>query len=119
MVNMCFAWLWQGKHTLEHQSLPLVLVEHVCRFPLDGLVAVGFRPGHFQSLTVHFESVHLLHRLQRRLLAIEDDECLALALQAALSNNVQYGPVVLEDFGECLLHRVDLDALFEVVDLVL
>jgi hypothetical protein len=96
-----------------------VLVEHVSRFPLDRFVAVGFRPGHLQGLAVHFESIHLLHRFQRGLLAIEDDECLALALQAALSNDVQYGPVVLEDFGECLLHRVDLDTLLKVVDLLL
>lgn len=94
-----------------------MLLKHVCGFPLDRLVAVCFRFRHLQRLAIQLETVHFLDCLERRLLAVKDDECLTLALQAALSDNVEYRSVVLEDFGECLLHCVDLDTLFKVVHL--
>jgi hypothetical protein len=105
-------------HTLLHEALPLVLLEQVCSLPLDSLVAMCLRPVHLQRLAVQLESAHLLDSIQRRLFAIKDDERLALALQAALRNNIQNRAVVLKDLRECLLHRVDLDALLEVVDLL-
>jgi hypothetical protein len=54
----CMRRRW--KHTLGHQPLALVLLEHFCSFPLDRLVAVGFRLAHIHSFAVHFESVHFL-----------------------------------------------------------
>jgi hypothetical protein len=95
-----------------------VVLEQLARFSLDRLVAVCLRPVHLHDLAVHLKPIHLLHGLQRRLLAVEDDECLALALQTALCDHVEYGAVVLEDAGEGLFHGVDFDALLEVVDLV-
>jgi hypothetical protein len=106
------------KRTLLHQSLPLVFVEHVRRFSLHRLVAVCFRPVHLQGLSVQLKPAHLLDRVERRLLAVKHDERLALALQAALRNNIQNRAVVLEDLCERLLHRVDLDTLLEIVDLL-
>jgi hypothetical protein len=106
-----------GECTLEHQPLTLVLVEHICRFPLDRLIAVALRPRHLQHLAIQLEAVHFLNGLERRLFAVEDEERLALALQTALRNDVEYGAVALEDLCEGLLHRVDLYALLEVVDL--
>jgi hypothetical protein len=105
--------------TLERQALPLVIVEQFRRLSLDGLVAVCLRPVHLHDLAVHFESVHLLDRLQRSLLAVKDDERLTLALQTALRNNIENRAVVLEDSCQGLLHGIDLNALLEVVDLVL
>lgn len=106
-------------HTLQRQSLALVLLKHVCRFPLDRLIAVCFRFRHLQRLAIQLESIHFLDCLKRRLLAVKDDKCLTLAFQTALGDDVEYGAVVLEDFGERLLHGVDLDTLLKVVHLVL
>jgi hypothetical protein len=103
--------------TLLHQPLPLVLVKHFCRLALDRLIAVRLRFGHLHSLAVHLETIHLLNRIQTGLLAIEYDKGLALALQAALRYNVEDRAVVLEDDSEGFLEGIDLDALFEVVDL--
>jgi hypothetical protein len=96
-----------------------VLVEHVRCFSLDRLVAVCFRLRHLQGFAIQLEAGHLLYRLQCGLFAVEHNERLALALQTTLGNNVEYGSIVLKDFGEGLLHGVDLDALLEVVHLVL
>jgi hypothetical protein len=105
--------------TLERQALPLVIVEQFRRLSLDGLVAVCLRPVHLHDLAVHFEAVHLLYRLQRSLLAVEDNERLSLPLQTALRNHIQDRAVVLKDSRQGLLHGIDLNALLEVVDLVL
>jgi hypothetical protein len=105
--------------TLERQALPLVIVKQLRHLALDCLVAVCLRPVYFHDLAVHFESVHLLDRLQRSLLAVKDDERLTLALQTALRNNIENRAVVLEDSCQRLFHGIDLDALLEVIDLVL
>jgi hypothetical protein len=105
--------------TLLHQPLPLVLVEHVCCLSLDRLVAVCFRLGYLQGLAIQLESSHLLDCLQCGLFAVKHNKRLALALQATFSNNVEYRAIVLKDFGESLLHGIDLNALFEIIDLVL
>jgi hypothetical protein len=96
-----------------------VVVEQLWRLSLDRLVAVCLRPMHLHDLAVHLEPVHLLYRLQRGLFAVEDNERLALALQAALRDNIENRTVVLEDSSQGLLHGIDLNALLEVVDLVL
>ena len=49
--------------TFLHQPLPLVLVKHVFRLALDGLIAVRLRPGHLHGLAVHLEAIHLLNRI--------------------------------------------------------
>lgn len=105
--------------TPKRQALPLVIVEQFRRFSLDCLVAVCLRPVHLHDLAVHLEPVHLLYRLQRGLFAVEDNERLALALQTALRDNIENRTVVLEDSSQGLLHGIDLNALLEVVDLVL
>lgn len=69
------------------------------------------------SLAIHFEAIHLFHRLQRRLLAVEHNKGLTFALQAALSDDVEYGSIVREDGRERLLEGINLDAFLEVVDL--
>lgn len=96
-----------------------MILEQFRRLSLDRLVAVCLRPVHLQDLAVHLESVHLLYRLQRCLLAIENNKCLALSLQTALRDNIENRTVVLEDSCQGLLHGIDLNALLEVVDLVL
>jgi hypothetical protein len=121
-----YTWLVSSKpnvhskeRTFLHEALPLVLIEHVGCFALDRLIAVCFRPSHPHFLAVHWEAVHSLGCLHRRLLTIEDDKSLSLALQTALSNDIENGAVALEDNIECLLHGVNLDAFLEVVDLLL
>lgn len=96
-----------------------MLFEHLCCFSLNRLVAVRFRLGHLEGFAVQLETAHFLDRFECGLLAVKHDKSLALALEAALRDNVEYRSVVLEDFGESLLHGVDLDALFEIADLVL
>lgn len=103
--------------TFLRQTLAFVLVEHSGRLPLDRLVAVRLRARNLERLAVHLKAVHLLHSVQAGLLAIEHDEGLALALQAALSDDIEDGAIVFEHDGERLLQRLDLDALLEVVDL--
>jgi len=105
--------------TPKRQALPLVIVEQFRRLSLDCLVAVCLRPVHLHDLAIHLEAVHLLYRLQRSFLAVKDNKCLALPLQTALCDNIQDRTVVLEDPCQGLLHGIDLDALLEVVDLVL
>ena len=103
--------------TLLRETLALVLVEHFGRLPLDGLVAVRLRKRHPDVLSPQLEAIHLLSGRRRGVLAVEDDEGLALALQAALSNDLDDLAIVLEDGVENLLEVVDLLALVEVVDL--
>jgi|TARA_R110002003_G_scaffold96_12_gene7498 hypothetical protein len=74
---------------------------------------------HLYRFAIELEPAHLLNGLQRSLFTVKDDESLALALQAALSNDVEDGAVVLKDFGKSLLHRIDLDALLKIVHLYL
>ena len=105
--------------TLECQALPLVILEQFRRLSLDRLVAVCLRPVHLHDLAIHLESVHLLHRLQRCLVAIENNKRLAFALQTTLRDNVENRSIVLKDSCQGLLHGIDLDALLKVVDLVL
>jgi hypothetical protein len=95
--------------TFLGQTLALVFVEHLGRLLLDRLVAVSLCARDLHVLAEQFEAIHLL--------AVEDDESLALALQAALRDDVDNGAVVLENDGESLLEVVDVDALLEVVDL--
>jgi hypothetical protein len=104
--------------TLERQALALVVLEHVRRFPLDRLVAVCLCPVHSHDLAIHLKSVHLLHSLQCCLLAVKHNKCLALSLQTALRDDIQDRSVVLEHPGQGLLHRIDLDTLLKVVDLL-
>ena len=73
-------------HTLEHQALAL-----------DRFVAVRLGLLDLHDLAVHFESVHLLHSLERCLLAVKHNKRLALALQAALRNDIEDRSVVFED----------------------
>ena len=104
-------------YTLLREALPLVLIVHVRRLPLDRLIAVRLRLLHAHHLAEELEAVHLLDGIQAGLLAVEDDESLALALETALCDDLNDLPVVLEDDGERLLQVVDLLALVEVVDL--
>ena len=94
-----------------------MLVKHVWRLPLDRLVAVRLGLGHLHSLSVHGEAIHLLDGVQTRLLAVEDDKGLALALQAALGYDIEDRAVVLEDDDEGFLEGIYLDAFLEVIDL--
>ena len=94
-----------------------MLLVHVGRLPLDRLVAVRLSPCHTHHLAEQLEAVHLLNSIQAGLLAVEDDESLTLAPNAALRNDVDDLAIVLEDDGESLLHVVNLLALVEVVDL--
>jgi hypothetical protein len=94
-----------------------VLIKHVLRLSLDRLIAVRLRPRHLHGLAVHLEAIHLLNRIQTGFFAIEHDKGLALALQAALRYNIENRTVVFEDDSEGFLEGIDLDALFEVVDL--
>jgi hypothetical protein len=95
--------------TFLGQTLALVFVEHLGRLLLDRLVAVSLCARDLHVLAEQFEAIHLLGGLH--------DESLALALQAALRDDVDNGAVVLENDGESLLEVVDVDALLEVVDL--
>jgi hypothetical protein len=103
--------------TFLGETLALVLVEHLGRLLLDRLVAVSLRTRDLHVLAEQLEAIHLLGGIHAGLLAVEDDERLALALQAALRDDVDNGAVVLEDDGKRLLEVVDVDALLEVVDL--
>lgn len=94
-----------------------MLLEHLHRLPLHRLIAVRLRARHLQRLAVQLEPIHLLDRVERRLLTVKHHERLALALQRRLGDDVQHGAVVHEHAHERLLHRVDLDPLLEVVDL--
>ena len=96
-----------------------MLLERLGRLPLDGLVAVRLRALHPHVLAEKLEGVHLLDGIQAGLLAVEDNEGLALALDALLRNDVDDLAVVFEDDGESLLEVVDVDALLEIVDLVM
>lgn len=87
------------------------------RLPLHRLIAVRLRQLNLHGLAIHLEPIHLLHGLQRRLLTVEHNESLALALQAGFSDDVDDGPIVRENGRERLLERIDLDAFLEVVDL--
>jgi hypothetical protein len=75
------------------------------------------RAGDADRLAVQLEPIHILDGLERGFLAVEHDEGLPLALQAALGNHVQDRPVVREDAPQRFLEHVDGDTLFEVVDL--
>lgn len=118
---ICQQYTWRIRTartcTLLGETLALVLVEHLGRLPLDCLVAMCLRARNLHGLAKELEAVHLLYSVQSRLLAIEDDEGLALALQAALRDNFKDRAVVLEDDIESLLEVVDVDTLLEVVDL--
>jgi hypothetical protein len=85
------------------------------RLPLYGLIAMCLRQRYLHLLPVKLEPVHLLHRLQCRLLAIEYDKGLAFTLQAGFSNDVEDRSIVVEDGVQRLLERLDLDTLGEIV----
>ena len=105
------------QRTFQHQPLALVLLEQLRRLALHRLVAVRARARHLDGLAVQLEAVHLLHGVERALLAVKHHKRLPLALERRLGNNVQHGAVVAKHARQRLLHRVDLDALLEVVDL--
>jgi hypothetical protein len=95
-----------------------VLVEHVTGLALDRHVAVLLCLLHLHDLAIHRKAIHQ-HSLLRRLLVVEDHKGLALALDAALSDNIEDGAEVVKDGMECALEFIDLDALLEVADLEL
>lgn len=105
-------------YTLLREALALVLVVHVRSLPLDRLIAVRLSLLHAHHLAEELEAVHLLDGIQAGLLAVEDNECLALALETALGDDLDDLSVMLEDDGEGLLQVVDLLALVEVVHLI-
>lgn len=94
-----------------------MILEQLGGLPLDRLVAVGLRARNLHGLAVQLEAVHVLHSIERALLAVEHDKRLSLALQRTLCDYVEDGAVVLEHARERLLHGVDFDPLLEVVDL--
>lgn len=94
-----------------------MLLEQIPRLALHRLITMHHRTPHPHRLAVHFEPVHFLHRLERRLFAVKHNKRLALALQATLGNDVENRPVVLEYPREGLLQRLNLDAFFEIIDL--
>jgi hypothetical protein len=93
-----------------------VLVEHVPGLALDRHVAVLLCLLHLHDLAVHRETIHQ-HSLLCRLLVVEDHKGLALALEAALGDDIDDRTEVVKDGVECALEFIDLDALLEVADL--
>lgn len=94
-----------------------MLVEHLGRLLLDCLVAVSLRARDLHGLAEQVEAIHLIDSIQSGFLAVEDDEGLPLALQAALRDDFENGAVGLEDDVEGFLEVVDVDTLLEIVDL--
>jgi hypothetical protein len=105
--------------TFLHESLALVLVEHVSCFALDCLVAVRFCHRNPHLLAKQCKAVDDFGSLHSGLLALEDDKSLTFALQAVFSNDVDNGAEAFENDPKHILQMIDIDALLEVVDLVL
>lgn len=51
-------------------------------------------------LIKQLEPIYFFNRLTRRLDIIKDDKCLSLCFKVALCDDLQYGAVFGEDFGQ-------------------
>jgi hypothetical protein len=94
-----------------------VLLKEVCCLRLDRLVAVALCHRDLHLLAIHRKAAHFLDCIDTALSAIEHDKCLALALQAALGDDVENRAIGLEDGGKGFFESVDSDALFKIADL--
>lgn len=80
---------------------------------------ITFRLGEIQyhRLSKQIKPLYFADSVGGGLDGVEDDERLALSLQAGLCDDFHDGAIVFEDFGERFFQRVDLDFLGQVLDL--
>lgn len=83
---------------------------------LYGGIASCSRKRKLHRLLEELEALYLFNSSERRLVGLEDDECLALGLQVRLGDDFDDVAIFGEDRIERLLERLRLDALLEVAD---
>ena len=83
---------------------------------LDALVTPRARHGDSHGLPEELEALNLGDSLLGVLWLLEDNECLALALDIFLGDDIRDGTELGEDGSEGLGQRLELDALFQILD---
>jgi hypothetical protein len=94
-----------------------MLLKHIPRLALHRLITMRLCARNPYRFPIQLKRIHFLDGLERALVAVKHDKRLALALQRRFGNHVEDGAVVGEYARQRFFHRVDLYALFEVVDL--
>jgi len=107
----------ETKHTLLCQTAPFVRFKlFLCALFFNTGIALCLCKVTAHLLVEQLEAIHLVNGILRRLDAVEDDKCLPLSLQTLFRYNVDYVAVFRKDFAQRLDQGLDLDALFEVLD---
>lgn len=84
---------------------------------LDDGIAAGAGVIQLHGFVKQVEVLELLDGARSRLYRVKDDEGLALRLEVLGGADVEDGAIFLEDLAQCVLQRVELDALLQVFDL--
>lgn len=84
---------------------------------LHNRITLALRKIQYHRLAKQIKPLDFADGVCRGLDRVEDDEGLALALEAGFRDDLHDGAVVFEDFGEGFFERGDLDFLGQVLDL--